>query len=208
MLIVGVLDGGNLMSYRHVTFPRREEIVLGLAGVQPLQLRHIAADQFVNVLNRQAGPEWGACGGIRRSSHAQLLSSIVPRPWDSGSCAENRTFNPPTIRDMDRCCLWCGTELNPLYDGLYCCAAHREKQRLHRRKIEGQGLKTCPKPFKIPYPVRGEALRAAVQFQQWPYPCPCGVWHLSSQPQRVDQYKTWEALRELQAEMSTFQVSA
>jgi hypothetical protein len=115
-------------------------------------------------------------------------------------------FNLPTIRVMDRCCLWCGTELNPLYSGLYCCSAHREKQRLHRRKVEGRGLKRCPKPFKIPYGFRGFALRKAVEYDQRPYLCVCGTFHLTSQ--RDPGEGLGDALRDLQAEMSTFQVSA
>lgn len=76
--------------------------------------------------------------------------------------------------------MWCGTELAPWYEGLFCCAAHREKQRLHRRKIEAQTLQPCPKPFKVAYAQRGLALRKAVEYNQRPYLCVCGTYHLTS----------------------------
>lgn len=110
---------------------------------------------------------------------------------------------------MDRFCVWCGTELNPAYNGLFCCDAHKEKQRLHRRKLDGEPIVTCPKPFKVAYSGRGMALRKAVEYGQRPYLCECGVHHLTSKALHAGRSDDFAAaLSNLSEEISPIRVSA
>lgn len=109
------------------------------------------------------------------------------------------------IMNPVRCCRWCGTELSPYFDGLYCSDAHRKRQGEYRRKMSMKPVEVCPTPFKVAYPYRGEALRAAVVHQQCPYLCQCSVFHLTSQLQETPYD---DALRALIEEMSPVLIGA
>jgi hypothetical protein len=68
----------------------------------------------------------------------------------------------------------------------YCddiCAKKASKARPHRIKVQ---LRMCSERPKPGYATREAALQAAAQLQRiptlHPYECPCGFWHLTSEP--------------------------
>jgi hypothetical protein len=140
----------------------------------------------MDVRRCKSSPEVRAYRGIRRNAHvATPLFHCTPRSAATGSAWSRGDAKPADNRRMDRFCAWCGTELAPWYSGLYCSDAHRDKQRLHRRKLDGQPIKICPKPYKKAFTHRGFALRKAVTYQQYPYLCACSAWHLTSRPNHL-----------------------
>ena len=78
-----------------------------------------------------------------------------------------------------RICLWCGRDLRAVPDAIYCKPTHAQKARRRRARQLQQPLNACSTPLKIAYESRGEALRNAVIYQQFPYDCSCGRYHLT-----------------------------
>ena len=80
-----------------------------------------------------------------------------------------------------RICQWCGLDLpeDAVPDAIYCKPTHTKKAQRRRSRLSQRPPNACPTPLKIAYESRGEALRNAVVYQQFPYDCSCGRYHLT-----------------------------
>ena len=85
---------------------------------------------------------------------------------------------------LARFCRWCGIDLpdDAVPETVYCKRSHAQNARRRRRRLEQAGLQPCRTPHTRAYLARGEALRSGIFHQQSPYPCPCGVYHLTTKP--------------------------
>lgn len=80
-------------------------------------------------------------------------------------------------------CLWCGVPLEVATAGQpqrnHCGRPHARKHGKWRARSLELVLRRCPHPEKRAYGSRGTALRFALAYQQDPYLCGCGAFHLT-----------------------------
>lgn len=83
-------------------------------------------------------------------------------------------------------CQWCGSPLPIAPPGsaqaAHCNRLHARKHSAWRARSRDLPLRVCTRPDKRAYGSRGSALRFAVAYQQYPYLCGCGAFHLTCRP--------------------------
>lgn len=86
-------------------------------------------------------------------------------------------------------CHWCGTPLEVAPAGQaqanHCGRLHARKHSQWRGKRALTPIGRCPRPDKKAYGARGTALRFALAYQQYPYLCACGAFHLTCHPKKA-----------------------
>lgn len=96
-------------------------------------------------------------------------------------------------------CLWCGKSIAGSGSTYFCSAEHSERQGQWVCRKSTIATRRCSTPQKFMTRYRGTALRWAVFTQKSPYYCPCGFFHLTSNPKSAQPYE--RSLRHLAASL-------